>query len=377
MKPAANILATPPNKRVVVAGVGNIGSFLVAHLARMPNLAQVTIIDRDVYEDRNLSQQDIQPGDVGRAKAQVQAHRLRRLNRSLQVRALNMDLHDVPLGELRADVLLGCLDSLEGRRVMNQAAWRLGVPWIDCGVSSEGGLFVRVAVYVPGPDNACLECAWDDRQYQRLEQVHPCLAGQRPTTPTPSTASLGAFAAAMQAIECAKLLAGDTSHALVSRQVLSDVQHHTHCVTHFRCNHDCRFDHKVWRIRRLGGGVRQITFGQVLDTAAQVLGARGEKWVRVEGRPFVGKLQCTECGRSRDTLCLVPPRSASPKRCGHCGASLEPVGFEMRDRLPLRPQDDDLLTRPLVRMGFRPGDVFSIGSDSGVEVHFEIGSEKT
>jgi tRNA A37 threonylcarbamoyladenosine dehydratase len=64
-------------KSIVVAGTGgNIGSYFTPHLARMPEVGRATLIDRDVYETRNLVNQDIVPGDVKKPKALVQARRL-------------------------------------------------------------------------------------------------------------------------------------------------------------------------------------------------------------------------------------------------------------------------------------------------------------
>ena len=357
-------------KRLVIAGVGNIGSALIPHLARLRGVEQVTIIDHDVYEQKNLLGQNILLHDVGLAKVAVQARQLRRINPSLKVRALQADLHDVPLGLFRADVILACLDSREARRIVNQAAWHLGIPWIDAGISTENGLLARVTVYVPAPDAPCLECTWDERDYVWLEKSQPCLGGPVKAAPTNAPASLGALAAAMQAIECRKLLEGDLEHALSGQQVLLDVQSHTHRVTSFRMNPHCRFNHSVWQVRNIGRGPGGITFAQVLDSASLPIRTGG--WVRVEGRPFVRRLQCPRCGRSRKTLGLLGRLYERHLRCKDCKQAMEPVGFEMTDRLDLASVGEKVLVRPLSRMGFRRGDVFSVGLVDGEEIHYEI-----
>lgn len=362
-------------KRLVVIGAGNIGSALIPQLGRLPSVGHITIIDHDVYESRNLSQQDILPSDVGSPKVEVQARRLSRINPTILVRVLKADLRDVPLGLLRADVILACLDSLDGRRVASQSAWRLGVPMVDAGVNAQDGLYARVTVYVPGTDAACLECGWDASTYARQEQSKPCLAAPAPATPTNAPASLGALAAAMQAIECRKLLDGDIEHALLSKQALLDVQHHTHRVTGFRRNPQCRFDHDTWQIRNIGRGPGESTFGQVLASAAQT--ARTGGWARVEGRPFVRKLQCPCCGRSRKALGLSGRLSKRQAMCRDCGKPMDPVGFDMADRLDFAAVDREIMDSPLSRLGFREGDVFAIGSGAGNEVHYEIGGDRT
>jgi hypothetical protein len=95
--------------------------------------------------------QDIDKRDIGRPKADVQAPRLHRINGGLEVAALNIAVEDVPLGALRADVMLACLDSRRARLVVNQAAWRLGVPWINAGVDGSD-LLVRIQTFLPALD---------------------------------------------------------------------------------------------------------------------------------------------------------------------------------------------------------------------------------
>src|SRR5512139_1182043 len=82
-------------RSVVVIGAGNIGSHLLQHLARSSVVDRVTIVDRDVYEQKNLLSQDIVRSDIGRPKAVVQARRLRRINRVLEVAAIVDDVENV------------------------------------------------------------------------------------------------------------------------------------------------------------------------------------------------------------------------------------------------------------------------------------------
>jgi len=170
----------PDRGSVTVVGAGgNIGSHLVPHLARMRGVERVTLVDPDICVEKNLASQDITGRDVGKAKAAVQARRLRRISPVLAVKAIVEAVENVPLGLLRGSVLLACLDSRAARRSVNLAAWRLGLPWIDAGVHGDD-LLARVNVYFPCPDQPCLECAWDDRDYQMLAQVYPCVGRDAP-----------------------------------------------------------------------------------------------------------------------------------------------------------------------------------------------------
>jgi hypothetical protein len=125
-------------------GAGAIGSHVLPHLARSPRVSRVTIVDRDTYELANLSGQDIDAHGIGRPKAVAQMRRLRRINPALELHAIYGAVEDLPLGALRGDVILGCLDSRFARMTLNQASRRLGMPFVDAGVEPTG-MLARVA----------------------------------------------------------------------------------------------------------------------------------------------------------------------------------------------------------------------------------------
>lgn len=352
---------------VVVGAGGNIGSHLVPHLARVPDVDRVTLIDKDVYESANLESQDITPRDVGKRKAIVQARKLRRINARVRVHAIADAVERVPLGWLRADVILACLDSRISRKQVNQFAWRLGVPLIDAGVES-GGLLARVNVYVPGADNPCLECAWDERDYEALEQRYPCLGFAASTPATNAPSSLGALAASLQAIECQKLLSQQNTLVAIGKQVLIDGLHHKHYVTTFRRNANCRFTHDVWHIEKLSRSIEEITLQQALRLAPSA-GDFAQSF-SVEGKPFVKRLTCMNCGATRSVLRFNHSLSKKQTRCRHCGQQMVASGFDLVERLSADSVSQHVLSRSLRALGLRPRDVFSV-SDGNGEYHYE------
>ncbi len=355
----------------VVGAGGNIGSHLVPHLARASGLSRVTLIDRDRYESDNLHTQDIDKRDIGHPKADVQARRLHRINGGLEVAALNIAVEDVPLGALRADVMLACLDSRRARLVVNQAAWRLGVPWINAGVDGSD-LLVRIQTFLPAPDAACLECAWDQIDYDAVEQDYPCGTGAS-SAPTNAPSSLGALAASLQAIECEKLLAGHTGQTLAGRDLMIDARHHRQFVTAFHRNPNCRMpDHNGWHIARLDAPASRLKLrALVVMKADQEAGE--QVMFRVAGQRIVLTLTCQKCGASRETFRLERSlRKASI--CHHCGTRLRPSGFDLCDAAPLSAAPRSSLDLPLSRLGVRPGDVFSLTTPS-TEERYEVGGE--
>lgn len=164
----------PPRATLVVAGLGNIGSFLAPLVARMPAVERLLLCDPDVYEPHQLAGQDIGPGAVGRNKAEAQAERLRALRPGLCVEAFAAPVERLPLGALVGAITASCLDSRAARLRLAARAWRAGSPFVDAAVGGGPSLLVRTSVHLPEPDAACFECAFDDADYAALEQTFPC-----------------------------------------------------------------------------------------------------------------------------------------------------------------------------------------------------------
>ena len=349
-----------------VLGLGNIGAFVAGLLARLLDLVHLTILDRDAYDETNVVSQDIVAADVGEPKALVQAERLRRINPQLRVEALVDDLEFVPMGLLRADVLLACLDSRRARQVVNQLAWRLGIPWIDAGVRADGSL-VRVNVYVPGYDRPCWECPLDDLDYAAIETIYPCQGEAPAPRATNAPASLGALAAAVQVVECEKLLTGRIERALIGKQVIIDAAAHRHFVTSFRRNPVCRFDHATWAIDRLPQQPSKLRVG---DAFALARGAGAA--LRVEGQAFVRQLTCPRCGEARALHWRLSGRLGPERQCPRCQRRMVAAGFDVVEWLregDLPPGWDD---RPLCDLGLRTADVVTVRAGDA-ERHVQLG----
>jgi molybdopterin/thiamine biosynthesis adenylyltransferase len=342
-------------KSIVVAGAGgNIGSHLAPHLARMPAVERVVLIDRDIYEPRNVANQAIAPRDVGKPKAVVQARRLVETRPNLEVQAIHAPLESLPLGAWRADLIVAALDSRAARQAVNERAWRLGVPWVDSGVLGSEWL-ARVNVYVPGDGAPCLECAWSDEDYRLLEQQYPC--GAIAPAPNGASAELGALAAAVLALECRKMLAGETECAAVGRQATFNARWHRFAMTSFRRNQRCRFDHATWRIEPLACDLRRMRIADLVELAGTV---------RVPGQRFVRRLVCPVCCGEKELFQLDGSLDAARRRCGACRRPMAASGFDIVETLDRElPQEAREMT--LEEAGLRIGDVVEAG-----DRYFEI-----
>jgi hypothetical protein len=335
---------------IVVAGAGgNTGSHLLPHLARMSSVSCLTLVDPDIYEAGNVWVQNIEASDLGQPKAETQAAKLRRIRPDLDVTALQERIEDVPRGLLRSDLFVSCLDSRRARQDLNEIAWRLNTPWLDCGVLGSQSM-VRVSGFVPSCDSPCLECSWNAEaggDYALLEQEYLCGAANATGFPSMTSSALGALAASLLSIEIEKFSRGDMADWLGSRQLILDGEHHVIQVTAERRNPWCRFDHRTWVLEPWRCDASVIT-------VREALGALGT--LQVDGHHFVSELVCTGCGRRENALRLNRPVA----RCSFCNRRMASTGFGSIARLE-REYAGEFMGRTLAEVGLRVGDIVSNG----------------
>jgi molybdopterin/thiamine biosynthesis adenylyltransferase len=343
-------------KSIVMAGAGNIGSHFAENLARMNEVERVVIVDRDTYEERNVGNQRIVPRDIGKPKAMVQARRLLEIRPSLEVHAIHAALENLPLGAWRADLIVACLDSKAARQVVNERAWRLGLPWVDSGVMGQEWL-ARVNAYLPAVDAPCLECSWSEVDYKLLEQQYLCGNGNGEPPPNTASSELGALAAAMLSLECRKMLAGEMECAAVGRQATYNARWLKFAVSEFRRNTRCRFDRATWRIEPLRCDTRAMRLAGLLEMAPTV---------RVPGHRFVRRLVCPACCGEKRLFHLESSLDAVQRRCSACRRPMVTPGFDIVENLN-RDLPADVRGQTLDEAGLRYGDVVQAGDG-----YFEI-----
>ncbi len=302
---------------LTVIGAGNIGSHVLPLLVRLREVDRIRIVDPDSYESNNLTSQQVDVHEVGRPKALVQARRLRAVRPDVSLEPVVARVEDVPPGRLRSDLLVGCLDSRRARQRVNEVAWRLGIAWVDAGVHP-AEMLVRVSVYIPSSEAACMECAWSERDYELLERVYPCTpspAAQSTEAPAP----LGALAASLQALECGRLLAGDRSMA--GKEIVMHARSGRLYRSDLRRSRTCRFDHEIWRIE--GALPGRMTIGEALEIGP----------LSVPGKYFTLSAVCRRCGRRTKALRLTNGAGLVKAKCRSCGGQLQAPGFELMERL--------------------------------------------
>ena len=197
------------NARILVAGAGALGNEVLKNLALI-GIGYILIIDFDRVEVSNLSRSVLFcEEDIGAPKATRAAWALRKLNPDVGVSAIEGDLEcDLGLGQIREfDLVLGCLDSIHARWILNRACRRAGRPWINAGINATVG---EVCTYVPqsGP---CYECGMTQQMWQRIHQRRSCmlLPKKLPPRTIPTTSVIASLTAALQVNEALKWIHGE------------------------------------------------------------------------------------------------------------------------------------------------------------------------
>jgi molybdopterin-synthase adenylyltransferase len=142
----------------VLVGCGALGT-AVANLLVRAGLGRLRIIDRDFVEPSNLQRQTLfTEADAREAlpKAIAAERRLGEINSGVRVEGVVADLKPANAEELLGGfpLVLDAADNFETRLLINDAAVKLGVPWIYAAVIASYGVTMTIH---PGR-TACLAC---------------------------------------------------------------------------------------------------------------------------------------------------------------------------------------------------------------------------
>lgn len=131
--------------KIVVVGAGGTGSQVVAGLAQlhfaMVSLGHqyglhVTLVDDDLVSEANIGRQMFYPSDVGQPKATVLVNRVNLTMGLAWEACVDRIASD---SNLRADIVVGCVDNRHARKSILQAVSGNGAYWLDFGNRSNDG----------------------------------------------------------------------------------------------------------------------------------------------------------------------------------------------------------------------------------------------
>lgn len=185
--------------QVLICGCGALGNMLAQLLVRA-GVGRVRIVDRDVVDLTNIHRQllfDESDAAQGLPKAVAAAEKLRRINTEVQIEPMVEDIN--PSTILRFCEGVHCIvdgtDNFETRFLINEAAVRLGIPWVYGGCLGAEGQTMTI---VPGK-TGCLRCL--------MPACPP--AGTLPTCETAGILPpVVGVIASLEAMEAMKILSG-------------------------------------------------------------------------------------------------------------------------------------------------------------------------
>lgn len=124
--------------RIGVVGCSGTGSIIIEQLARN-HVGQLVIVDPEPIEHGNLNRilnSTWQDAEDRNPKVNVQEAAIERMKLDTDVHPFNSDLmnREVIRELSQCDVIFGCMDSVDGRHILNKLASHYLIPYIDMGV---------------------------------------------------------------------------------------------------------------------------------------------------------------------------------------------------------------------------------------------------
>ncbi|MEA4883337.1 MAG: HesA/MoeB/ThiF family protein [Clostridia bacterium] len=205
--------------RVLIVGAGGLGSPIALYLAAA-GVGVIGLVDSDTVELSNLQRQIIHSmPDIGRAKVESAAEKMRRLNPDVLVEEHRVALNAANAVELvnGYDVAVDALDNLETRFILSDACGACGKPFVHGAVL---GWMGQAMTFLPG-QGPCYRCVFGGGAHERLGAdedlgpLNPARAGVLSSAP--------GVIGAVEATEVLKLITG-VGEPLIGRLLLWDAQ---------------------------------------------------------------------------------------------------------------------------------------------------------
>lgn len=300
---------------VIVVGAGALGNEALKLLALM-GVGRVHIVDFDTIEISNLTRMVLfNEKDIGRNKAEVAAERTRQLNPDTRVTYTNGNLeYDLGWGEYKeADVVLGCLDSIDARLSLNRICQMVGVPWVNGGIGVTEG---EVSYFDPD-QGACFECTMTESMWEQRNQRYSCgwLRSLIQEQKVPTTATIASIVAALMVNQAFLVLHDDKKSGLgPSQRLFVCLKPYSLNVASVPKNPECYAHDHMGQMAPLERAPHEITADEIL----QLVGSPESSYLEIMFDIAV-KLTCPNC-RAEEYL-LLPTKSLDLtvlpcKRCG-------------------------------------------------------------
>ncbi len=179
---------------VAIIGLGGLGGGVCEMLARV-GIGRLILVDGDVFEAGNLNRQVLcEERLMGVPKAEAARDRVRAVNSGIEVIHRIEFLDEKTLYETikGSDVVMDCLDSIDTRFKLQDAAKKAGVPIVSGAIAGVTG---QVTTIYP-----------EDKGYALIYGEKSRKQGKGVETKTGNIAYCALFTAALQSSECVKII---------------------------------------------------------------------------------------------------------------------------------------------------------------------------
>ncbi len=160
------------NTRVLIAGVGGLGSFYSILLAAL-GVGKMILIDSDTVELSNLNRQVIHwTSDIDHPKPLSAYRKIKMMNPHIEINTFYNKITEDSLAEIihDADIVLDGLDNWETRLILDKVAYKVKRPLIHAGVYGFEGQIVPID---PRKDE-CLKCFLPSSPKTEKIPIAPC-----------------------------------------------------------------------------------------------------------------------------------------------------------------------------------------------------------
>lgn len=154
-------------KKVAVVGCGGLGGHIIEQLARL-GIGNITAIDGDTFDISNLNRQLLSNVEnIGKKKAITAKEHIKKVNSDVNVRAVQEFItKDNAIEILKGhDIICDALDSIKARKILREAAEKLGIPMVFGAIA---GWYGHVSVIFPG--DKLFEMIYDTDENKGIEQ---------------------------------------------------------------------------------------------------------------------------------------------------------------------------------------------------------------
>jgi proteasome lid subunit RPN8/RPN11 len=123
---------------IAVVGCSGTGSLVIEQLVRL-GVGELVLVDDDLVEERNINRilnSTIADAKQQRSKAKVLADAVKRMGLGTRVHPFKENLWnpDVIQAVAECDVIFGCMDTIDGRFLLNTLATYYTIPYFDLGI---------------------------------------------------------------------------------------------------------------------------------------------------------------------------------------------------------------------------------------------------